>query len=417
MIEDIISTQIKNMKKNLTKRVKKCLLCKNGKLKKIFSLGNLFVSNFVRKNQIYKGIKAPLTLMYCPECSLLQLSHIAPQELMYKRFYWYRSSVTKTMRDGLKDIFNESLKHISLEKNDVVLDIGANDGTLLKYYKQKKLKTIGCEPAKNLTNQLKKNCDFVLDNFWSNNKLEKIIIKNQLKKPKIITAIGMFYDLENPNKFIKDASLALDDDGIFIAQLMCLKSMIEKNDLGNICHEHIEFYSLKSLKFLFENNGLEIFKIEENEINGGSYRIYCRKYRNGSIKLNRENVLSSVKQFVKRIKKNRLVTMKFINKKIKEGKKIFLYGASTKGNTVLQYYGMNFKKITYAAERSPEKWNKYTIGTGIKIISEKQARKLRPDYFFVTPWGFIDEFIKRESTWIKKGGKFIVPFPKFRLVK
>ena len=417
MIEGIISTQIKNMKKNLTKRVKKCLLCTNGKLKKIFSLGNLFVSNFVRKNQIYKGIKAPLTLMYCSECSLLQLSHIAPQELMYKRFYWYRSSVTKTMRDGLKDIFNESLKHVSLEKNDVVLDIGANDGTLLKYYKQKKLKTIGCEPAKNLTRQLKKNCHFVLDNFWSNNKLKKIIIKNQLKKPKIITAIGMFYDLENPNKFIKDASLALDDDGIFIAQLMCLKSMIEKNDLGNICHEHIEFYSLKSLKFLFENNGLEIFKIEENEINGGSYRIYCRKYRNGSIKLNKENVLSSVKQFVKRIKKNRLVTMKFINKKIKEGKKIFLYGASTKGNTVLQYYGMNFKKITYAAERSPEKWNKYTIGTGIKIISEKQARKLRPDYFFVTPWGFIDEFIKRESTWIKKGGKFIVPFPKFRLVK
>jgi len=417
MIEGIISTQIKNMKKNLTKRVKKCLLCTNGKLKKIFSLGNLFVSNFVRKNQIYKGIKAPLTLMYCSECSLLQLSHIAPQELMYKRFYWYRSSVTKTMRDGLKDIFNESLKHVSLEKNDVVLDIGANDGTLLKYYKQKKLKTIGCEPAKNLTRQLKKNCHFVLDNFWSNNKLKKIIIKNQLKKPKIITAIGMFYDLENPNKFIKDASLALNDDGIFIAQLMCLKSMIEKNDLGNICHEHIEFYSLKSLKFLFENNGLEIFKIEENEINGGSYRIYCRKYRNGSIKLNKENVLSSVKQFVKRIKKNRLVTMKFINKKIKEGKKIFLYGASTKGNTVLQYYGMNFKKITYAAERSPEKWNKYTIGTGIKIISEKQARKLRPDYFFVTPWGFIDEFIKRESTWIKKGGKFIVPFPKFRLVK
>jgi len=405
------------MKKNSTKRIRKCLLCTNEKLKKIFSLGNLFVSNFVKKNQIYKGIKAPLTLMYCPECSLLQLSHIAPQELMYKRFYWYRSSVTKTMRDGLKDIFNESLKHVSMEKNDVVLDIGANDGTLLKYYKQKKLKTIGCEPAKNLTDQLKKNCDFVLDNFWSNNKLEKIIIKNQLKKPKIITAIGMFYDLENPNKFIKDASLALDNDGIFIAQLMCLKSMIEKNDLGNICHEHIEFYSLKSLKFLFENNGLEIFKIEENEINGGSYRIYCRKYRNGSIKLNRENVLSSVKQFVKRIKKNRLVTMKFINKKIKEGKKIFLYGASTKGNTVLQYYGMNFKKITYAAERSPEKWNKYTIGTGIKIISEKQARKLRPDYFFVTPWGFIDEFIKRESTWIKKGGKFIVPFPKFRLVK
>ena len=183
-----------------------------------------------------------------------------------------------------------------------------------------------------------------------------------------------------------------------------------KEGISNAKKE-IEWFCQKKL------NIPNLLLIEENEINGGSYRIYCRKYRNGSIKLNKENVLSSVKQFVKRIKKNRLVTMKFINKKIKEGKKIFLYGASTKGNTVLQYYGMNFKKITYAAERSPEKWNKYTIGTGIKIISEKQARKLRPDYFFVTPWGFIDEFVKRESTWIKKGGKFIVPFPKFRLVK
>ena len=400
-----------------TKKIKSCLLCKNLKIKKVFSLGNLFVSNFVNKNEINKGIKAPLTLLYCPNCTLLQLSHIAPQELMYKRFYWYRSGVTKTMREGLKDIFKESLKYVSLDKNDVILDIGANDGTLLKYYKKRKIKTIGCEPAKNLKKQLKKNCDFILDDFWSNNKLNKILIKNKLKKPKVITAIGMFYDLENPNKFIKDAALALNDNGIFIAQLMCLKSMIEKNDLGNICHEHIEFYSLKSLKYLFENNGFEIFKIKENQINGGSYRIYCRKLNKGSIKLKEANILDSVNKFIARVKKNKLLTTRFIKKKIKEGKKIFLYGASTKGNTVLQYYGINQKIIPFAAEKSPEKWGKYTVGTGIKIISEKQARSLNPDYFFVTPWGFINEFVKRESTWLKKGGKFILPFPKFKLVK
>ena len=400
-----------------TKKVKRCLLCKNKKLKEIFSLGNLFVSNFVKKKDIKKGIKAPLTMCYCNNCSLIQLSHMAPQEIMYRRFYWYRSGVTKIMRAGLENLYKESLKHVKLSKNDVVLDIGANDGTLLKYYKEKKFVTIGCEPAKNLQKPLEKNCNFSIKNFWSKKELNKVLLKNKLKKPKIITAIGMFYDLEEPNKFIKDAADSLDDKGIFIAQLMCLKTMIEKNDVGNVCHEHIEFYSLKSLKFLFEENGLEIFKIEENDINGGSYRIYCRKFNKGSIKLKNENVLKLMKDFVRRVKKNKMVTARFIDKKIKEGKKIYLYGASTKGNTVLQYYGLNNKKIPIGAERSPEKWGKYTIGTGIKIVKEEIARNLNPDYFFVTPWGFIKEFVKREKKWLKKGGAFILPFPKFKLIK
>ena len=225
----------------------------------------------------------------------------------------------------------------------------------------------------------------------------------------------MFYDLENPNKFISDASSALHDDGIFIAQLMCLKSMVAKNDIGNICHEHIEFYSLKSLKFLFEKNGLEIFRIEENDINGGSFRIYGRKYRTGSIKLPFENVNKMMKSFVKRVKINKNKTMNFIKKKNKQGKKVFLYGASTKGNTLLQYYGINSKLIPYAAEKSSEKWNKYTIGTGIKIISESDAKKMKPDFFLVTPWAFIEEFKKRENKWRKAGGKFIVPFPKLMI--
>jgi len=400
-----------------SKKIKHCLLCKNKKLKEIFSLGNLFVSNFVKKKDIKKGAKAPLKLLYCNKCTLIQLSHIAPQELMYKGFYWYRSGITKTMRAGLKNIFAESLKHVKLTKNDVVLDIGANDGTLLKFYKEKNIKTIGCDPAKNLKKLLKKNCTYAINDFWSKENLNRILLKNRLTKPKIITAIGMFYDLPDPNKFIKDACDSLHEDGVFIAQLMCLKSMIEKNDLGNICHEHIEFYSLKSIKFLFEKNGMEIFKIEENDINGGSYRIYCKKFRRGSIKLPNENVLMLMKAFIKRVKKNKNLITKFINKKIREKKKVYLYGASTKGNTVLQYYGLNYKTIPYAAERSPAKWGRYTIGTGIKIISEEMARKLKPDYFLVTPWSFINEFIKREKKWLKNGGRFILPFPKFKLIK
>jgi len=398
-----------------TKKIKHCLLCRNKKLKKIFSLGNLFVSNFVIKTKIKKGIKAPLTLLHCENCSLIQLSHIAPQEIMYKRFYWYKSGITKTMRDGLKEIFRDSLKFVKLYKKDLVLDIGANDGTLLKNYRKKCL-TLGCEPAKNLQKELKKNCDYRIENFWSLKQFQKISLKIGLPKPKIITAIGMFYDLEDPNSFIRDAALSLHDDGIFIAQLMCLKSMVVKNDIGNICHEHIEFYSLKSLKYLFEKNGLEIFKIEENDINGGSFRIYCRKYNTGSIKLPYENVSKMMKSFVKRVKMNKKIMTNFINKKNKKGKKIYLYGASTKGNTLLQYYGITSKLVPFAAERSPDKWKKYTIGTGIKIISEKKARILNPDFFLITPWAFVKEFKKREIKWRKAGGKFIVPFPKMKIV-
>ena len=296
-----------------TKKIKHCLLCKNKKMREIFSLGNLYVRNFVKKTSVNKGIKAPLRLLYCYNCTLIQLSHIAPQEIMYKRFYWYRSGVTKTMKMGLENVYKESLKYVKLTKKDVVLDIGANDGTLLNFYKKKNLTTIGCEPAKNLQKLLKKKCNYILNDFWSQKNLKKILFKNNLKKPKIITAIGMFYDLEEPNVFIKDAADSLHNDGIFIAQLMCLKSMIEKNDLGNICHEHIEFYSLKSIKFLFEKNGMEIFKIEKNDINGGSYRIYCRKFKKGSIKLPNENVLKLMRGFVNRVKMNKKLIVQFIN--------------------------------------------------------------------------------------------------------
>ena len=154
-------------------KIKKCRLCKGSNLEKIFNLGNFFVSNFVEKKFIKKGIKAPLNLIYCKKCSLLQLDCSAPQEIMYRRFYWYRSGVTSTMIKGLKDIYKSVEKLKLLNKGDVVLDIGANDGTLLKNFR-KKYVTIGCEPAKNLQKELKKNCDFVINNFWDIKHLENI---------------------------------------------------------------------------------------------------------------------------------------------------------------------------------------------------------------------------------------------------
>ena len=404
------------MKIPRTKKITKCRLCYNKKLTQIYNFGNHYVSNFVQKKNIKKGVKAPLNLVYCKNCQLLQLEHSAPQELMYKKFYWYRSGVTNTMKVALKDIFLNIKKMSIMKKGDTILDIGANDGTLLKYFKNEGFTTIGCEPAKNLTKELIQNSKFVINNFWDFKYLNNILKKNKLKKPKVITAIGMFYDLEDPSKFISDAAKSLDDNGVFIAQLMCLDSMIKKNDLGNICHEHLEFYSYPSLKYLFEKNGLKIMKIDENEINGGSYRIFCKKNIKKSITYKEKTSLTDIKRFIKRVKKNKKTCINFLKRSKIDKKKVFIYGASTKGNTLLQYYGINANIIAYASERSPEKWGKYTIGTGLKIISEDYARTLNPDYFFVMPYAFIKEFIKREKNWIKGGGKFILPYPNFKII-
>ena len=403
------------MKIPKTIQIKKCRLCKNKKLKKIYNFGNHFVSNFVNKASILKGIKAPLNLVYCKKCQLLQLEHSAPQEIMYKKFYWYKSGITQTMREGLKELYQDIKKNCKIKPGDVILDIGANDGTFLKNFKKDKIITIGCEPAKNLKNELKKNCHFMINDFWHKKHLRSV--PGKFQKLKVISAIGMFYDLEDPSEFIKHAAEALDKDGIFVAQLMCSHSMFKTNDLGNICHEHLEYYSYNSLKYLFEKNGLKIFKITENLINGGSYRIYCKKNIKRSIKYKENANYSEIIKFVKRVQQNKKETLKFIKEKVKLGKKIFLYGASTKGNTLLQYYGLTSKEIPFAADRTKTKWGRYTIGSGIKIISEKNARKLNPDYFFVMPYGFINEFKRREKKWLKSGGKFILPYPKFKIVK
>ncbi len=396
---------------------KTCRLCGRPHLKDVFSLGLQYVNNFVESEDIGKGIQAPLDLVLCENCSLLQLRHTAPQELLYARYYWYRSGVTDTMRKALRDITAQIESMIQLNKGDVVLDIGANDGTLLDTYSTSGLSRVGCEPADNLINYLKDKTDLVMHDFWGYDQYKKLGVEKGFGKARVITAIGMFYDLEEPGKFIQDAAKALTEDGIFVAQLMCLASMIDKNDIGNICHEHLEYYSLESLKYLFETNGLEIFKIEENDVNGGSYRIFARHYQGTGIALDEKYTQEDILSFGQRIKENRDKCVEFIKQEVSKGKSVYVYGASTKGNVILQYYGLDSSLITAASERSPEKWGKYTIGTWIPIVSEEEARKAQPDYFLVLPWAFFPEFYKRESEWRKKGGKFIVPLPEFRVVE
>ncbi len=386
-----------------------CRLCGSERLTGLFSLGNLYISTFVKASGENIG-KAPLELLWCEDCTLVQLKHTAPQELLYSGHYWYRSGLNQIIIDDLKEITEVAQKMVELRDGDILLDIGANDGTLLSFYPRECVK-VGCEPATNLINELREKCDVVMDSFWNyDNYIEKVGVR----KAKIITAIGMFYDMEDPNQFIRDAARVLDDDGIFVAQLMTAKAMLDKNDLGNICHEHIEYYSYESLKYLFEKNGLEIFKVEENSINGGSYRLFARKYQTGSIDYQENITKQDYLDFADRIEESKRKCVELIRQLNRDGKKVYGYGASTKGNTILQYYGLGPEDIKGVAEISEEKFGKFTVGSDIPIVEERIVKE-DADYFLVLPYAFKDSFLRNNKDWMDKGGKFIFALPELEV--
>jgi len=325
---------------------------------------------------------------------------------LYKKHYWYHSGLNDTIKNDLKDIVKSATKLIKLKNRDVWLDVGANDGTLLSYVPDR-LFTIGVEPASNMQKELKKNCDLAIPDFWEDTRF------GHDDKIKVITAIGMFYDSEDPNYFMQNIKRYLHDDGIFVAQLMTLKQMIDNNDIGNICHEHLEYYDYKALVYLYESNGLEIFKVEENKINGGSYRLFARHYKNGSVKKKEKKV--NYDKWKKTIQKNKEDAVQFIKEAVRHGVEVCVYGASTKGNTILQYYKLNNKHIVCAVDKSSEKIGKYTVGTNIPVVGNGWLYDC--DYAFVMPYGFIDLFKKKEERWLENGGKFLVPFPKFKIIQ
>jgi cyclopropane fatty-acyl-phospholipid synthase-like methyltransferase len=402
-----------------------CRICGNDQLTPLYNFGDQYISNFVDPGHAYDGEKCPIELVYCPECTLVQNPHTAPQELLYSGHYWYRSGVTATMRTALADVVRDAMSQVDLQPMDVVLDIGSNDGTLLGFYPDN-LCRVGVEPAKNLASEPQEKVDVLINDFWSADAYTNAVTG----KAKIITACGMFYDLEDPNQFIEDVSQVLHPEGVFVAQLMCLKNMINCNDIGNMAHEHLEFYTLHSLAVLLRRHNLMIYDVTTNAVNGESYRISIRhaSYPAGRSPeagarvvdafVNEVDILKDFEDFITRMEANRDEVQDIINEANEDGKMVCVYGASTKGNFLLQWYGTDYDDVLYAAERSPEKWGKVTAGTDIKIYSEAIVRQQRPDYMLVLPYAFISEFIEREKdeTWRKAGGKFIVPLPELRIL-
>lgn len=403
--------------------IKKCRVCFSPKLKNILSLGEQHLSDFTSSSR--KPEKFPLEVVLCNDCSLLQLKHNVPQRSLYTERYGYKSGINKTMQIELKEIVGKTLKMVKKKlKHKVAVDIGANDGTLLSYYSNKVFK-IGIEPIKKFAKECKQKANVVINDFFN---FESYFKKLKNKKAQMITVISCFYDMKDPNKFLADIKRILDENGILVIQQNYLVGMLKKNAFDNIVHEHLEYYSLLSLENLLKKHGFEVFDVEESEINGGSFRTYVcaagkRRPSKAVIKMrgNEKKMKLNNKKiylgFAKRVEKNKTKLNKFISKLVKDGKKIYVYGASTRGNTLLQYCGLNNNLIKAAVERNQEKWGKIFASVGIPIISEEQARKEKPDYMLVLPWFFKEEFLKREKTYLRSGGHFIFPLPKMEIIQ
>tara|TARA_Y100000385_G_scaffold291828_1_gene372815 strand:- start:327 stop:1523 length:1197 start_codon:yes stop_codon:yes gene_type:complete len=393
------------------KQVTCCRSCGATLDKVVFDIGELKINAFTDEPNTDVG-SAPLTLMHCESCDLIQLSHSVREEDLYKN-YWYLSRLNKKIVDNLQSIVHDASAEVDLEQGDIVLDIGANDGTLLSFYDSNQVIRVGCDPAKNIHSELQQNCDVMVGDFFT---LDNYTAKAGQRIAKIVTTVAMFYDLDDPNSFVNDIKEVLAFDGIWLAQLMTAKPMLDSNDLGNVIHEHIEYYSYKSLVTLMERHGLEIYQVKENDINGGSYQLYIRHYTTGSVDYPEDITQDTIQQWANNIDKNRDDTMQFIRECVDMNKKIYIMGASTKGNTIMQYYGLDSDTIAGAAEIHPDKIGKYLVGSSIPIVHEDDAKK-DADYFLVFPFHFKELFVNKiMKDWIESGGKLIFCTPEFEVI-
>ncbi len=405
-------------------KLKKCRNCQGKKLSKLFSLGKLSYTGKFPKNIKTNIKKTELTLVMCNKCSLVQLNNNYNLKYLYGPDYGYRTGINKTMTYHMRNIMKNLSKKIRLKKGDCVLDIASNDGTLLNFF-DKKLIKFGVDPLINKYSKFYRKINYKISDFFS---AGKIIKKLPNKKFKVITALSVFYDINDPNLFFKDINKILDDNGIFLIEHADLMSIVKQKMFDTICQEHLTYYSNKIIINMAKNNNLRVFDLRTNNINGGSTQYFICKnnakhktnYKTINKILKKENKmkLTNKKTFLRffnHINKIKKSIKKYIDTIVSQDKIIHGYGASTKGNVLLQYFGINRKHIKYIADRNPKKDNHFTPGTKIRIITESKSRRLKPNFYFVLPWHFKKEILNRERNLIEKGSKFIFPLPSFRV--
>lgn len=401
----------------------------------LFSLGEIYPSDFLRPDEQPRCGPVELKLM-TDENSLVTLEKTAPKEVMWGR-YWYRSGINQSMKDELKNVVDSILPVMKFDENSIWLDVASNDGTLLSFVPGSFIK-IGIDPAENsFKEEAERHADEIVQDYFSAKVYKRSRFGNQ--KAKVITCISMFYDLEKPEEFLDGINEVMDDDGLLVLQLSYTPLMLHQLAFDNVVHEHYAYYTLFTIRNLLAGNGFHILDCQLNDVNGGSFRVYAMKsdgnkelfgtqpyrdvcrFRVKGILANEhsENYNNGISwmTFFEEVKKLKEDVYGFIKTEKEKGKTIWAYGASTKGNTLLQYFGLDNTLIDAIADRNIDKWGLRTVGTNIPIHSESDMRKAKPDYLLILPWHFIKEFKEREKEYLLNGGKMIIPCPKFEIIE
>ncbi len=405
--------------------ISKCRISGSTNLVTVLSLGEQYLTGVFPKSPSEKITKGPLDLVWCPDSGLLQMKQSYSLDEMYGDNYGYRSGLNSSMVRHLEQKVKTLEQLVKPAENDLVIDVGSNDATLLKAYKGKFSK-VGIDPTGNKFKEYYTDAITLIPDFFSAGAFSSLFPN---EKAKIITSIAMFYDLESPMDFVRDIEQCLAGDGVWHFEQSYMPSMLRTNSYDTICHEHLEFYSFRVVKNMLEACGLRVVDVQMNAVNGGSFAVTACK-QNASYPSNSAIINWMLKQeddmgldtpkpyrdFEDRVFTHRKNLTELIEALVADGKKIIGYGASTKGNVLLQFCGLTSKHIPYIAEVNKEKFGSFTPGTNIPIISESEAKAMKPDYFFVLPWHFKHNILDREREYAAQGGKFIFPLPEIEIV-
>jgi SAM-dependent methyltransferase len=405
-----------------------CRNCKKNKFIKIITIGKQPISSVFLEKKFFKLKKYSLDLLQCSSCKLIQFGKIPPLNDMYGLSYGYRTSLSNLMINHMKKKFSFLIAKNFIKKESNILDIGSNDGTFLNFFADHDNRNIlyGVDPsAEKFKKYYHSKINLIVDYFSKEILLSKLN-NNKNKKFSIITSFAMFYDLEDPNKFCSDINYLLNSDGIWISEFSYFPLLLKNLTYDQICHEHVAYYDLSSFKKIIDKNGLRLLDISFNEINGGSIEVICCK-KNSKLKSNKEKIskvlqdekridFDSYKKFSARIDNVKKVLNIFLDNVNNSGKTVYGYGASTKGNIVLNHCNIDYKKIKYICDENEFKFGKYTPGSNIQIVSKNYMRKKRPDYLLVLIWSFRSEVIKQEKSYLLKGGKLVFHLPIFHIV-
>ena len=406
-------------------KISNCRSCHSHSLKYVSTLGGQYLTGIFPNSTNQRVPKGDLGMVICSKCSLLQLKNSFDPDVMYGDNYGYLSSLNLHMVKHLKSKSDKLKKISQLEKGDIVIDIGSNDGTSLKNY-NKDFILIGIDPTIKKLKKFYRKDIITISDFFSKNSVDRYLNK---KKAKIITTLSMFYDLPSPVDFAKDIYECLDDQGVWHLEQSYMPMMIKNTSYDTICHEHLEYYSLKSIKYILDITGFKIIDLEFNDINGGSFAITVSK-KNSKHKENSKiiewllkkediykyNSFLTHKNFFQNAEKHKKLFRELLLNLKDMKKKIIGYGASTKGNVILQYCGINSQILDVIVDVNKDKHNKFTPGSKIKIVEESFIKKLKPDFMLVMPWHFKSFILNKEKSFLNSGGKLIFPLPDIEIV-